>query len=269
VGFESRRYDGIAVAGSGGGEGVDRLLLEADLDGALYLGMPENTLDVWLVDRGQEPLVHAVQPERRGWPSVPFVGVIEAYVLRALRDLKLPMEEIRKAAQLVRQEFDDPYALAHRRIVTDGVALFVRMADESYVQARDRQIAISDVLEEHLKQIDWGHDGNAKRLHLRDFPAAADVIIDPRFGWGAAVLGQSKVKGGGPRDTLAERRAAWDDCRRVRLDPRRRRGCPPSSGLSSSSIAVWEGSRSRDCERRLHRPSDGRPLPGRRERCPR
>jgi uncharacterized protein (DUF433 family) len=161
---------------------------------ARYLGMPESTLDVWLLDRGKAPLVHAVTPERRGWPRVPFVGVIEAYVLRALRDLQLPMDEIRKAAELVREEFADPYALAHRRIVTDGVALFVRMADESYVHARDRQIAISDVLEEHLKRIDWGSDGNAKRLHLRDFPAAADVIIDPRFGWGAPVLGQSKVK---------------------------------------------------------------------------
>ena len=79
---------------------------------ARYLGMPESTLDVWLLDRGQEALVHAVEPERRGWPRVPFVGVIEAYVLRALRDLKLPMDEIRKAAELVRHEFDDPYALA-------------------------------------------------------------------------------------------------------------------------------------------------------------
>lgn len=70
----------------------------------------------------------------------------------------------------------------------------MRMADESYVHARDRQTAISDVLEEHLRRIDWGSDGNAKRLHLRDFPAASDVIIDPRFGWGAPVLGQSKVK---------------------------------------------------------------------------
>ena len=43
---------------------------------ARYLGMPESTLDVWLLDRGKPPLVHAVQPERRGWPRVPFVGVI-------------------------------------------------------------------------------------------------------------------------------------------------------------------------------------------------
>lgn len=161
---------------------------------ARYLGMPESTLDAWLLDRGKTPLVHAVTPERRGWPRVPFVGVIEAYVLRALRDLKLPMAEIRKAAELVREEFADPFALAHRRIVTDGVALFVRMADESYVHALDRQIAITDVLEDHLKRIDWDVDGNARRLHLPDFPAAANVIIDPRFGWGSPVLGRSKVK---------------------------------------------------------------------------
>jgi uncharacterized protein (DUF433 family) len=161
---------------------------------ARYLGMPESTLDSWLLKTAKSALVHSVQPEVRGWPRVPFVGVIEAYVLRALRDMKLPMDDIRKAAELVREEFDDPYALAHRRILTDGVALFVKMADESYVRALDRQVAITRVLEEHLKQIDWADDGTAKRLHLRNFPAAANVIIDPRFGWGAPVLGKSKVK---------------------------------------------------------------------------
>lgn len=161
---------------------------------ARYLGMPESTLDVWLLDRGKSPLVHAVTPKKRGWPRVPFVGVIEAYVLRALRDLKLPMEDIRKAAEVVRDEFNDQYALARRRIVTDGVDVFVRVADESYVHARHGQIAIADVLKAHLKQIDWAADGNAKRLHLRNFPDAADVIIDPRFAWGSPVLAESKVR---------------------------------------------------------------------------
>ena len=161
---------------------------------ARYLGMPESTLDVWLLDRGQQALVHAVRPERRGWPRVPFVGVVEAYVLRAFRDLKVPMDDIRRAAELVREEFDDPYALAHRRIATDGVALFVRMADESFVHARDRQLAFPEVLREHLRYIEWDSDGNAQRLHLRNFPQAADVIIDPRFGWGSPVLADTKVK---------------------------------------------------------------------------
>jgi uncharacterized protein (DUF433 family) len=155
---------------------------------ARYLGMPESTLDVWLLDRGREPLVHAVQPERRG------VGVVEAYVLRALRELGLSMDDIRRAADLVRREFDDPYALAHRRIVTDGVALFVRVANESYVHARDQQLAIPEMLGAYLKSIEWDKGTKARRLHLRNFPEAADVIIDPRFGWGSPVLGVSKVK---------------------------------------------------------------------------
>jgi len=58
--------------------------------------MPESALDVWLLKADEGPLVHAVRPERRGRPRMPFVGVIEAYVLQALRDLKLPMEQIQK-----------------------------------------------------------------------------------------------------------------------------------------------------------------------------
>jgi uncharacterized protein (DUF433 family) len=161
---------------------------------ARYLRMPESTLDGWLATPHEHPLVHAVVPERRGWPRVPFVGVIEAYVLRALRDLGLSMDEVRTAAELVRTEFDDPYALARKRIATDGVTLFVRLADESVVHAASRQVAIREVLDRHLRYIDWGRDGTAARLHLRHFSAAADVIIDPRFGWGAPVLGDSKVR---------------------------------------------------------------------------
>jgi len=163
-------------------------------EAARYLRMPENTLDRWLASPGVSPLVHAVVPERRGWPRVPFVGVIEAYVLRGLRDIGMPMDEIRAAAEIVRREFDDPYALAHKRIATDGVTLFVRLADESVVHAHSGQLAIREVMRDYLRYIDWDREGTARRLHLRHFSATADVIIDPRFGWGTPVLADSKVR---------------------------------------------------------------------------
>lgn len=161
---------------------------------ARYLRMPESTLDGWLAVKHVDPLVHAVAPERRGWPRVPFVGVIEAYVLRGLRDLGMAMDEIRAAAELVRQEFDDPYALARKRIATDGLNVFVRLADETLVHAPSRQLAIREVLEEYLRYIEWDGDGTASRLHLHHFSTAADVIIDPRFGWGSPVMADSKVR---------------------------------------------------------------------------
>lgn len=163
-------------------------------ESARYLKMPESTLDGWLADDSRQPLVHAVPPERRGWPRVPFVGIIEAYVLRTLREqLGFSMPDIRRAADLARSEFDDPYALASERIATDGVGLFVRVADESVVHARDRQIAIPEVISEYLTYITWDATGGPQRLSLPQYPAEAEVIIDPRFGWGAPVLARSKV----------------------------------------------------------------------------
>lgn len=161
---------------------------------ARFLRMPESTLDEWLRASDGQQLVHGVTPERRGWPRVPFVGIIEAYVLRALRDRGISKREIREAAELVRSEFNDPYALATKRIATDGVALFVRLADESIVHAPSRQRAFREVLDEHLQYIEWGDNNEPIRLRLRQFPEAAEVIIDPGFGWGAPVLAESKVK---------------------------------------------------------------------------
>lgn len=163
-------------------------------EAARHLRMPESTLDSWLASKSGVPLVHAVEPERRGWPRVPFVGVIEAYVLRALRDLDMPLADIRKAAAIVRDEFDDPYALATRRIATDGVAVFVRLADDSIVHARDGQSAIREVLDSYLRFVEWSSDGSPARLRLPQYPAGAGVVIDPRFGWGAPVLESHKIK---------------------------------------------------------------------------
>ena len=162
-------------------------------EAARHLCMPESTLDSWIAEAVGDPLVHAVRPERRGWPRMPFVAIVEAYVLRALRDLGMPMPDIRRAVDLVRSEFDDPYGLATERIASDGVGVFVRVADESIVHARDGQVAIREVIAAHLRYISWDSQGKPTRLQLPQYPTAAPVIIDPRFSWGAPVLASSKV----------------------------------------------------------------------------
>ena len=157
------------------------------------LQMPESTLDAWLADQAHAPLVHTVVPERRGWPRMAFVGIVEAYVLRSLRELGFTKADIRRAADLVRREFDDPYALAKERIASDGVGLFVRVADDSVVHARDNQVAIREVIADYLTYVTWDDEGNPSRLRLPQYPREAEVVIDPRFGWGAPVLAKSKV----------------------------------------------------------------------------
>ena len=147
---------------------------------ARHLRMPESTLNVWLAKPSTAPLVHSVAPEKRGWPRVPFVGIVEAYVLRSLRLLGVSMDDVREAAAIVRDEFADPYALASERIAHDGVDLFVRLA-------------VGEVLSDYLRFITWSEDGQARSLKLRQYPDEAEVVIDPRFGWGAPVLAKQKI----------------------------------------------------------------------------
>lgn len=170
-------------------------------EAARHLNMPESTLDAWVASSPEHaPLVHAVIPERRGWPRMPFIAIIEAYVLRSLRELGAPMSDVRLAAEYVRREFGDEYALASQRIATDGVAIFVELADKSLVHVRDNQLGIREVLTDYLKFIRWDDQGRPSQLKLRQYPDSARVIIDPRFGWGAPILERSKV----PVDSMLE-----------------------------------------------------------------
>lgn len=163
-------------------------------DAARHLRMPESTLDVWIAKQASSaPLIHSIDPERRGWPRLPFVAVIEAYVLRSLRDLGASMSEIRETAEFVRNEFGDEYALASQRIASDGVDLFVELAGKQFFSVKRNQFGIREVLTHYLQYVTWDDDGKPKRLRLQQYPEGAAVVIDPRFGWGSPVLERSKV----------------------------------------------------------------------------
>lgn len=165
------------------------------LETARHLQINDRTMYRWLHEQAAgEPLVHAVAAEKQGWPSVPFVAVVEAYVLHSLRDLGLSLSKIREAAEAVRREFNEPYGLATRRIATDGVEIFVDHAGD-LARARDGQRPIREVIQGYLKFITWEADGQApQRLRLKQYPDLAPVIIDPRFGWGSPVVAQNKVQ---------------------------------------------------------------------------
>lgn len=121
------------------------------------------------------------------------MAVVEAYVLRSLRELGFTKEKIRRVAAQVRKDFDTPFGLATRRIATDGLDIFVDYAPDEMIRSGDRQMAFRSLVEEYLKYISWENtDEFPVRLALRR-PDITPVIIDPRFGWGAQVLADSKA----------------------------------------------------------------------------
>lgn len=160
-----------------------------------YLEIPVSTLSSWLKGTAAgAPLVHQVEPLRRNQPSVPFVAVAEAHVLRSLRTLGLRMSEIKAAAGAVREAFDTPYGLVSKRIATDGVDIFVEHGLGDLRRARDGQAPIHEVVSDYLRYLSWdADDAFPTSLRLRQYPDSVPVVIDPRFGRGLPVVESNRV----------------------------------------------------------------------------
>jgi uncharacterized protein (DUF433 family) len=168
-------------------------------EAARHLGLPRSTLSAWTRRQaGPAPLVHRVEPESPRSASLPFVGLVEAHVLRGFRELGLSAQGLRESVRRLREQTHDEYALATWDVATDGVGLLVNMAesrDESeWVRAVDGQAAISGMIERYLKFVHWPRgDRYPTQLRLKAYQGA-DVIIDPRFAFGQPVLARSKIR---------------------------------------------------------------------------
>jgi uncharacterized protein (DUF433 family) len=163
-----------------------------------HLDIPATTVARWMDPRARGgALVHRVPSSSPLGPSVPFIAVVEAFVLRVFRKQGMPMAEIRVAVRRVRTEFGEEYALASRRIATDGITIFIDVGADGglrdWVRARDSQGTLREIVEGYLRHIEWDPDGFARQLHLPKY-VGADVIVDPRFGLGQPVLKQQKVR---------------------------------------------------------------------------
>lgn len=172
---------------------ADGLLTPAETSS--YLQIPSSTLASWLKVRAAgAPLVHRVEPTRNGQPTVPFVAVAEAHVLRSLRSLGLRMSEIREAAAAVRDAFGTPYGLVSKRIATDGVDIFVEHGFGDLRRARDGQAPIQEVVADYLRYLTWDVDDDfPSSLRLSQYPDSVPVVIDPRFGHGLPVIAANRV----------------------------------------------------------------------------
>jgi uncharacterized protein (DUF433 family) len=142
--------------------------------------------------------VHRVDPDVRRGSSIPFIAVIEAHVLRGFRKLGLTPAEIKSAVARLRRELGTEFALASSRLATDGVSLLVDMSDTferpRWERARDGQRVIDEIIGDYLQFVTWPRgDEYPSRLKLPTYKGA-DVIIDPRFGFGQPVLERSKIK---------------------------------------------------------------------------
>lgn len=154
--------------------------------------MPATTVRSWIrASTKSAPIVHSVEAARGGWPTLPLVGVVETWSMRALRRSGVPMQKLRKVAASLQAEYGDPYILARPVLFTDGIDLYRKDKGDLF-RVEDGQRPIEEVIEDYLSRVDLDHtaEPTAFRVPLTE---GVSLVIDPRFNAGRASFESTRV----------------------------------------------------------------------------
>ena len=196
---------------------IHRLRFETPLytvgEAARILGVPTTTLSSWVkgyakAREGRPPVVGApvvtsFPARRRDDPSIPFVGLAEAFVLAAMRRAGVALQRIRPALAELEKRIGVEHALASQRLYTDGAELLFDFAERhpgdegesanDLVVVRNGQRVFKEVIVDYLQQIVYGADGYASLIRVPLYEKAS-VIVDPSRSFGAPIFERGAVR---------------------------------------------------------------------------
>ncbi|MXZ30882.1 MAG: DUF433 domain-containing protein [Acidimicrobiia bacterium] len=144
------------------------------------------------------PIVTAMKADCPGEPTIPFVGLVEALVLAAVRHSGVPMQRIRPALNALKSEIGVEHALASEKLYTDGAeVLYDYGASRRGTDAGDRALALVvvrsnqrvfvEIIQSYLRRITYGDDGYASVVSVPAY-ANAQVVADPSRSFGAPIF---------------------------------------------------------------------------------
>ena len=157
-----------------------------------FVEVPESTLRYWIA---KKHLVRALPRERKGDAYLPFMAVAEADFIHNMRRAGLRLAAVEEGVTALRQHLG-PAWLQRDRLAHDGVDVLRNLADQGdaeWTRARDAQAGIPGYIEVGLEHIEFDTDGIPGRVRIAKY-AGADVIIDPRFGFGQPILDEQGVR---------------------------------------------------------------------------
>lgn len=212
--------DGVAKMRSRGRLDVRfSMPLYTQAEAARYLGMSDSTFKYWThaYDRPGRtgkihhgaPIITRVQSDASSGASVPFIGLAEAVFLAALRSTRIPLQRIRPAVEEIQKEIGVDYALASKRLHTDGAELLWEVSAKTdlgpgersaLVVVRNGQYVFREVVEQYLQNITYGSDGFAIRVELPGYEVAR-LIADPDINFGRPFFASN----GAPVSTVLSR----------------------------------------------------------------
>jgi uncharacterized protein (DUF433 family) len=153
-----------------------------------------------------------------------FTNLVEAHILDAIRKQHdVPLHKVRRAISFLERQFGSRHPLAEQRLETDGKNLFVQKLGQLINISQDGQFAMRQMLDAHLRRIEWDEEGFAARLYpftrKREAQEPKVVVIDPYCSFGRPVLAGTGI----PTAIIAERYKAGESIDQLADDYGRQR----------------------------------------------
>jgi uncharacterized protein (DUF433 family) len=194
-------------------------------EAARYLRLPAATLRSWALGRdygtarGTKRFSAIITPAARNPAALSFWNLIEAHVLRALRtDHGVPVKEVRAALAFAEAELGVDRLLLRKELSTSGRKLFLDRYGQLIELSASGQIAMRQLLDEHLRRVEWDQNQFPIRLYPFVSPDLVNtnrpIAIDPAVAFGRPVV----VSRGVTTAVIAERIDAGETVEAVAQD---------------------------------------------------
>ncbi|TDQ02459.1 MULTISPECIES: DUF433 domain-containing protein [unclassified Leifsonia] len=176
------------------------------------LGLPQSTFNHWAsgyktLSGNRMPPFITVERPGRGF-TVPFIGLAEAWIVRAFTKAGVPVVRIRPALEQLRTQIGVEHALASDRLKTDGAEILwdlrqknAAFDDNRLVVVRNGQAAFGEIVREHLKLVEY-RDGFIGQVRIPR-ASGAGWTIDPHINFGQPTLSEYGVRVDDVLDRLA------------------------------------------------------------------
>lgn len=180
-------------------------------EAARYLGVPPTTFSSWAKGYVRHsvrrttvtgaPVLSGLSAERGA--GVPFIALAEGMVLAAIRQTGLPMQRIRPSLLALQETLGVNYALASKRLYSDGAELLFDFAESQAKPDRDRALELvvvrngqrvfTEIVSDCLQRIEYADDGFARLLHLPGYERG-QVVVDPTRSFGQPIFAHGGAK---------------------------------------------------------------------------
>ncbi|MFC4056640.1 DUF433 domain-containing protein [Actinomadura syzygii] len=195
------------------------------------IAVPQTTFKNWAVGYTYKtlsgdavsaaPIVTTAEPAGRASPSIPFIGLAEAYIVSAFTRAGVPMQRIRPAVLWLQEHIGLHQALASERLKTDGAEVLWDFGQRSghpsdsdmignLVVIRSGQGVFRSVVQDYLQRVSY-EDGWIRTIELPQYRDVG-VSVDPWVNGGQPTIADhgiavtdivSRLRAGEPLTDLA------------------------------------------------------------------